>query len=205
MSAMRRTKKNGKTHNPENTSHSEFAHVDRWWEARASQVQQRTSGNQVNAFASPDDLWAAACEYFEWMENRPQYETRPFQYKGNVMLKQIPKRRPFTLRGLLTYLDISIYVWGVYKQSRGTEFAFTCEQIENIIYQQKFEGAAVDLFNASIIARDLGLKEHQEVSTPEGNPLEMMVNKQTNVDVTQLSNKELDIIIKAIDARKGAE
>ena len=204
MVMVRTKKKNGKSPNP-NTKHSEFVLVERWWEARASQVRGKDPvyGNQVDTFASAEDLWKAACEYFEWMETRPQYEARPFQYKGSVTLIKIPKRRPYTLRGLLTYLNISIYVWGVYKQDRGPAYAHVCEQISNVIYQQKFEGAAVDLFNASIIARDLGLKDQQEVSTPDGNPLQMLVNSQTRVDVSNLTDEELDTIIKAIDAKKG--
>lgn len=203
---VRTKKKNGKSPNPE-TKHSEFAYVDRWWEVRASQVRGRDStyGNQVDTFASAEDLWQAACEYFAWMEARPQYEARPFQYKGSVTLIRIPKRRPYTLKGLLIFLNISIYVWGVYKQDRGPAYAYVCEQIGNVIYQQKFEGAAVDLFNASIIARDLGLKEQQEISTPDSNPLQLLVNNQTKVDVSNLTDEELDTIIKAIDTKKGVK
>ena len=40
---------------------------------------------------------------------------------------------------------------------------------ETVIFQQKFSGAAADLLNANIIARDLGLKEQSQVEdvTPD--------------------------------------
>ncbi|MFC0183379.1 terminase small subunit [Pseudarcicella hirudinis] len=36
-------------------------------------------------------------------------------------------------------------------------------RIEEIVYVQKFEGAAVGAFNANIIARDLGLADKQNI------------------------------------------
>ena len=39
--------------------------------------------------------------------------------------------------------------------------------IGNIIFAQKFEGAAVGLYNANIISRDLGLAEKKEIEMPK--------------------------------------
>ena len=36
-------------------------------------------------------------------------------------------------------------------------------KIEEIIYNQKFEGAAVGIFNSNIIARDLGLSDKKDI------------------------------------------
>lgn len=194
---MRRTRGN-------QADKSEFSNVDRWWEQRASIVTKKfhkDGPTPDHAFASPEDMWGAACEYFEWMQSRPQYETKFIQYKGELLSKEIPKKRPFTLRGLLLFMNISMYVWKQYKTNRGTGFERVCEQIESVLYQQKFEGAAVDLFNANIIARDLGLKDGQEISGPDGGPIQTFT-QQKDVDVSNLSNEQLDNIINALDNRE---
>ncbi|WP_290688531.1 terminase small subunit [Haematobacter sp. UBA3484] len=41
-------------------------------------------------------------------------------------------------------------------------------RVEQIIRTQKFEGAAADLLNPNIIARELGLADKTEMSGPEG-------------------------------------
>lgn len=180
----------------------EFANVDRWWEKRASYVpRKRGSHSPVEPFASPDDMWAAACEYFEWMETRPQYEIRPFHYMGSVTLKKIPKLRPLTIKGLLLFLDVSPYVWAQYKSTRGEGYATEVRRIEDVIYTQKFEGATADLFNAGIIARELGLKEHSEITGMDSGPIISHTEHSgtVKVDATTLTDEELDIIMKVID------
>ena len=44
--------------------------------------------------------------------------------------------------------------------------------MEEIIRQQKFEGAAANLLNANIIARDLGLADKAEITGRDGGPIE---------------------------------
>ena len=44
-------------------------------------------------------------------------------------------------------------------------------KIEDCIYNQKFEGAIIGLYNANIIARDLGLSDKNELTGKDGNPL----------------------------------
>ena len=42
-------------------------------------------------------------------------------------------------------------------------FSDITTRAEEIIYDQKFSGAAADLLHANIIARDLGLKEQSQI------------------------------------------
>jgi hypothetical protein len=178
----------------------EFSAVDRWWERRASVIPRtfsRDGKSQPFLFDSPDTLWAACCEYFAWMDSRPIYETRPFQYLGVVDLVQVPHRRPYTLTGLNVFLNTSIYMWTSYKRDRGPEFAAVVERVESIMFTQKFEGAAANFFNANIIARELGLRDRQEISGADGGPIE--TKDTTRVDLGKLSDEDLDAIIDAID------
>jgi len=68
------------------------------------------------------------------------------------------------------------------------------------IYCQKFEGAAVGFFKANIIARDLGLKEAKEISSPSWRPRQTASTQK--IDVSQLSDRELFIITRAPDRIK---
>ena len=53
------------------------------------------------------------------------------------------------------------------------DFSAVTTRIEDIIYEQKFTGAAADLLNPNIIARDLGLADKKEVSGPDGDAIEI--------------------------------
>lgn len=73
------------------------------------------------------------------------------------MQDQLPKMRAMTIDGLCIFLDINVHTWHEYR-SRDDFLAVTM-QAEAVIRSQKFSGAAADLLNANIIARDLGLKD----------------------------------------------
>jgi hypothetical protein len=130
----------------------------------------RSKHGRDKLFETPDLLWQAACEYFEWCENNPLYETRGFAYQGIVTKEEFPKMRAMTLSQLCFYLHCSDSYFRTFKsllsQKKETEldqdekdFLTVIHEIETIIYNQKFQGASADLLNANIIARDLGLSE----------------------------------------------
>ena len=118
-------------------------------------------------FESPQLLWEAACEYFEWCEKHPLYESRPFAHLGNIKIKKVAKMRAMTLSGLCFYLNCSESYFRTFKITTGSDrqdFLTVISEIESAIYNQKFQGAAADLLNANIIARDLGLTDKRELS-----------------------------------------
>lgn len=133
---------------------------NRFWEARSSHGRNPK-------FESPDALWAACCEYFEWVEANPLYEVKAFAFQGVVTQESLPKLRAMTISGLCIFLDITRQTWGTFRAMEG--FSDITTRAEEIIYDQKFSGAAADLLNANIIARDLGLKEQSQVEdvTPD--------------------------------------
>ena len=69
--------------------------------------------------------------------------------------------RAMTLQGLCLFIDVTRETWGEWKKSR-PDLSDVQREAEEIIYSQKFAGAAADLLNANIIARDLGLSEKVE-------------------------------------------
>lgn len=121
----------------------------------------RSSHGRSPAFASPDVLWTAALEYFTWVEANPLYESKAFASGGKVIVKELPKMRAMTISGLCIFLDIARSTWDEYRAREG--FSAIVTRVEEVISAQKFEGAAADLLNANIIARDLGLRDKQDV------------------------------------------
>lgn len=133
---------------------------NRFWEARSSHGRNPK-------FESPEALWAACCEYFEWVEANPLWEMKAFSYQGEVIQEPIAKMRAMTITGLTLFIDVTLETWRTYRLREDLSEVVT--RAEQVIYDQKFSGAAADLLNANIIARDLGLKEQSQVEdvTPD--------------------------------------
>lgn len=110
----------------------------------------------------PDEIWEKACEYFQWSEANPWHKNEAVKGGDNAgMIIQIPTARPLTLHGLCIFSGISTQTFRNYEKQEA--YFEVTTRIREIIYNQKFEGAAVGAFNANIIARDLGLAEKKEV------------------------------------------
>lgn len=126
----------------------------------------RSKHGRDKIFSTPEILWEAACEYFDWCDTNPLYERKAFAYQGEIVTEDLPKMRAYTLHGLCIYLDITTEYFKAFKnQDRidKEDFIPVIKKIEEIIYNQKFSGAAADLLNANIIARDLGLSDKGEI------------------------------------------
>lgn len=121
----------------------------------------RSKHGRDKLFETPELLWKAACEYFQWCSANP-WEKKDWVGKdGDQVLREI--ERPLTLTGLCLYLDCSSSYFRAFKstlQEKDKDYLTIITRIEDIIYTQKFEGAAVGIFNANIIARDLGLRDN---------------------------------------------
>ncbi|WP_321338770.1 terminase small subunit [uncultured Cohaesibacter sp.] len=70
--------------------------------------------------------------------------------------------------GLYVFLGITRQTWDSYKD-RGEDFLTIITRVEDIIWDQKFTGAAAGILNGNIIARELPLggKEAEEPEAPE--------------------------------------
>jgi len=134
------------------------------WMARASCAPPKI-------FATPTDLWLACCEYFQWIEDNPLYAAETVKFKGVGTTMDVPRMRAMTQIGLCTFLGVTHITWRNYREH--PEYADTCSAVDDIIYQQKLTGAAADLLNQNIIARELGLKDKQELAHTgaEGGPI----------------------------------
>lgn len=112
-------------------------------------------------FSSPTVLWEAACEYFEATDARKWVKA---DWVGKDAIKVYRETEtPYTISGLCLFLDIDENTFYRYeKEEPYQDFWDIISRIRRIIFTQKFEGAAVGVFNANIIARDLGLVDKKE-------------------------------------------
>ena len=131
---------------------------NRFWEVR-------TKHGRDKLFASSELLWEACCEYFIWVEDNPLWENKVTQFQGNPVDLPHAKMRAMTLSGLCLFLDMDRSTWTAWKTD--VDFSAIVTRVEAVIYSQKFAGAAADLLNANIIARDLGLTDKKDLSLSE--------------------------------------
>jgi hypothetical protein len=130
--------------------------------------KMRNSHGRARLFKTPKAMFDAACEYFQWCEDNPLYEV---DFKGKDAIEvHIPKMRAFTIHGLCIYLNCNTkYFNDFYSNVSGKKdrtskgFSDVITRIREIIYTQKFTGAAAGFLNPNIIARDLGLTDKQEI------------------------------------------
>lgn len=128
--------------------------------------KMKSSFGRKPIFANPENMLAAAFEYFQWCDDNPLIEQKLCQELGEYVLKDLPRKRPYTLGALRLFLDLGLQTWYEYKKRN--EFIEVTETIDDCIREQKFAGAAAGFFNANIIARDLGLKDSTEVEHKGG-------------------------------------
>jgi len=129
---------------------------NQFWKARSSHGRKPI-------FDDHEKLWDACQEYFQWCEDNPLEEEKIFHNQGSITRAKVAKMRAMTVSGLCIFLDICENTLTNYKED--DDFLRVITRAEKIIYAQKFSGAAADLLNANIIARDLGLKDKSDITT----------------------------------------
>lgn len=184
--------------------------------------QQRSRHGRDKLFATPELLWEAACEYFNWCDENPWMKIE--QKKGNAKvdlmeimeiskeegldanqvmksafssLVEIPTARPYTMQGLCSYLNTNKGYFDDFEKSlkdkadeTSKDFSVIITRVRETIYQQKFEGATIGAFNASIIARDLGLTDKKD-HTSNGETIQSTARILTKQEAKELF-KDLD-------------
>ena len=152
------------------TADGQFAIGNEFWDFRHKDGRNRK-------FESPIDLWNAACEYFRWCKDNPLMKEEGFAFQGVVTHEEFKLMRAMTLKGLAIYLGVSsIFFDQLESQFKGkddelsSDFLSIITRIREVIYSQKFEGAAAGLLNANIIARELGLSDSQNMNVTQNFP-----------------------------------
>ncbi len=146
---------------------------NQWWKLRTK--------HGVDAlFTEAMTLLKAAEEYFKMVDAHPIEELEEFQLHDKKLkrLKTVRStikrhKKPYTLEGFCLFLNVGTTYWSSFKKSQTAQsgdFPKVISLIEAAMRAQKLEGAAAGIFNANIIARDLGLRENVD-STSGGEKL----------------------------------
>lgn len=122
--------------------------------------KNRTKHGRDKLFSTPEILFEEACKYFDATDKR-KWVKKDWVGKDAMEVER-ENETPYTKSGLFLFLDIDNKTWDLYKLRE--DFIQITTRIEQIIYTQKIEGAAVGAFNANIVARELGLKESSEIT-----------------------------------------
>lgn len=109
-------------------------------------------------YLSPQDLAEGAADYFQWVDDHPLLEEKVhFSKDGHVTRADLNKMRPYTIEALCAHLHIPTSRLDSYEKKQDGMWNDVVVAIRSIIRNQKFEGAAAGLLNASLIQRDLGM------------------------------------------------
>lgn len=133
----------------------------------------RKTCGKPKKFKTPAALWKAACAYFKWIEDNPIWEQQLVTNRGEYTRVNVPHMHAMTIVGLCLHMGTTKSTYRSYRTKEGYEDV--CKKIDAIIYEQKFAGAAANMLNHSIIARDLGLKEKAEITGSNGDPIKWQV------------------------------
>ncbi len=127
----------------------------------------------ANKDPTPEEALNLFRGYFRFCEANPLEVTDTAAFRGDLNEDVVQRVRPFTLRGMCAFTGISIYRFKVWREGAG-DLAVICQWAEGIIEDQKFAGAAVGMFNASVIMKDLSGdkikpgEEGDENTVPQG-------------------------------------
>jgi len=111
---------------------------------------------------TPEKLWSLFLDYVNHEKNNPMYR-RDYVGKDGMPI-DTPLQVPITFEGFECYvadLDI-IQDLGDYSNEKNESYAEyrpIITRIRKMCFVQNFKGASVNLFNANLIAKKLGLKE----------------------------------------------
>lgn len=118
--------------------------------------------------ASPETLY----QYFEQYRQHTKANPKKYHHWSNRLEKQVSVDReiPLTWKGFEIWLRQQGIIaklddYEANKDSRYGEYAAIIRAIKDEIYDDKFTGAAVGVFQHNIIARDLGLMERTDHTT----------------------------------------
>ena len=92
----------------------------------------RSSHGRKPIFSEPEQLLDACCQYFEWCDENPLVTWKPFVTKdGEVSQMEQYYPRPYTLEGMLNYIDLGDTTFRDYEGN--PDFTEICKHIRNTI------------------------------------------------------------------------
>lgn len=151
---------------------------NKFWELRSKHGRDKI-------FQTPEAMWEAACEYFQWCQDNPLISVEI--YGKDAIECKVPKMRPFTMEGVCHFMgvntnyfrDFSLGLAGKDDQT-SKDFSQIVTRIRETIERQQYEGASSGFLNSSIVAKKLGLSEKREIAATvvtDSKTIEEIANK----------------------------
>ncbi len=150
-------------------------------------------GGRPPRFKNPNELWEKFVEYCDWIDNNPwqiksgssAIDDRGKEEKSNFLRQEVrPMQRAYTLYGFCAFAGIH-YKWADfyknYKDKQG--FKQVLDQIENVVCAQQLDGAMINQFNGSLVARLNGLADKQQMELTGSDGKEFKFPRLTLEDI----------------------
>ncbi len=163
--------------------------MNKFWQHNSSSVS-----SSKTEYATPADLWAAACEYFDFVDDTPLEQNVHAFSQGVLVTDTVNKPRAMSLMALCRFIGLSRNEWKKIKEGK-LDFTPICERIEDVIYTQKWELAASEILNPNFIARDLGMGDKNTLLGAGAKGEHLTVS---GFDVSNLSLEQLNVLESAI-------
>jgi len=132
----------------------------------------RTKHKKSYLFETPEALWEAACEYFDWANTNPAY--MPIIRGREHAELLLPRARPFSMEALCLYMDCGVHYLDQFEarlkdrmDEESEAFRDVITRIRLVIYEQKFTAAATGLLNTRIIMYNLRMLDTKQAAPPE--------------------------------------
>ena len=168
-------------------------HMSTFWTAHSS--KNKNPSVEVE-YTSPEDLWEACCEYFQWCEDNPiDLSVHTFS-QGTLTKGDVEKPRAMSLSAMCRFIGISQNEWKKIKLGY-PNWSRTMQMAEEVITTQLYEYGAADVINANFIARAIGLADKNQLVGAGANGEHLMVN---SLDVSNLSLEQLEALEVALMA-----
>ena len=145
-------------------------------------------------FAEPDLLMEQARKYFTWCDENPLHRVELVKFQGAASQEHLPLGRPYTMDGLTTFLGVTGSYFRTAKSElrakvengkatdNERELLNTIETIEQICRDQNVSGAAVGIFNGSLVARIHGIADKVENHNTGDAVVRVVVRDQKTAD-----------------------
>jgi hypothetical protein len=140
-----------------------FTHGNTFWQNR-----DPDNVGRPKAIKSPDELWGYFVDYCQIVNDSPWIK---HDFKGkDAVAVEIKLALPYTWYGFDNYLFSQKIIdnlddYKANKKKKYSDFCSIIARIDKVIFDRKYNGASVNAFNASIIARDLKLVDASDITT----------------------------------------
>lgn len=146
----------------------------------------------IGAGQTAEDLWKAAIKYFKWCDDNPIYRSEMLRSgKDAGKILQLPIQRPYNVSALCLRIGISqAYLYDAAQSQEQNDYYFVANQILQICYAQRLEGALVGIYNPIIAGKELGLGDTS--TTSKSSPI-IKIEVETNAPKLLSSETEIEI------------